>query len=121
MQTIPTQNQGSFFSLTNTMGMRYQLHTPEAVFTCPRRGATTVFRPYSPRPYFILVRMNVQPSNIEYCTLLELPARPSLSEVGTTDERVFYRVAQMVERSSSIAIKIGGALNCRDEILEPSA
>jgi hypothetical protein len=66
-----------------TMSNGYQLHTPEAVFTALRQGASTVFNPYSARPFFFLIPMNIQPAIMSQRktfaeTLIE-PAEKSLS------------------------------------------
>jgi len=119
MQQIPKPEQAGFLELVKVMGQGYQLHTPEAVFTALRRGATTVFHPYFAGPFFLLMPMNVQPVVVPQFNLLELPARPEFPSVGCSQEETFRKAADLIREAKAIAIKFGGgAHDCGPEIQE---
>ena len=119
MQSIPVPKQHGFLELVNTMGMGYVLHTPEAVFTALRKGAATVFHPYSPRPFYFLLPRNTQPRVMHGCNLLEIPTAVDFPEVAVEDERVFAEACELAESADAVTIKIGGgAADCGAELLE---
>ena len=108
MQRIPKPEQATFLELVKTMGRGYQLHTPEAVFTGLRNGATTVFNPVQAGPFFFLLPMNVQPQVIRACNLLEFPVRPGFPGTVVGDEAVFESAIDLIQDASRIVIKLGG-------------
>ena len=119
MQQIPKAEQGGYLSLIKTMGAGYRLHTPEAVFTGLRRGASTVFNPYFPGPFFFLLPMNIQPVLLKPCNLLELPEKPEYPRPCCTEEDVYRKAAEWLGEAREITIKIGGgAVGCGAELLE---
>ena len=119
MQQIPKARQGGFLDLVQTMGNGYLLHTPNAIFTALRRGATTVFHPYRAGPFFFLMPMNVQPMMIPELNMSELPCRPQFHSVAASDEGVFHRAIELIHSARSPVIKLGGGANgCGPEIQE---
>lgn len=119
MQQIPRPQQAGFLDLVKAMGQGYQLHTPEAVFTALRRGATTVFHPYFAGPFYLLAPMNVQPVRMRECNLREFPGRPAFPEVACVDEKIFAEAAALLRASNAVVIKFGGgAEGCGPEIQE---
>jgi len=119
MQQIPIGRQGGFLSLANTMGSGYQIHTPESVFTALRLGASTVFNPDFPGPFFLLLPMNIQSAVMETCNLLELPMPPRYAPAACLDQGIFAEATRMAGAASAVTIKFGGgAADCGPEILE---
>ena len=119
MQQIPKARQGGFLDLVQTMGNGYLLHTPNAIFTALRRGATTVFHPYRAGPFFFLMPMNVQPMMIPELNMNELPCRPEFHSVAASDDAVFHRAIELIRAAKSPVIKLGGgAGGCGPEIQE---
>ncbi|TVQ35348.1 MAG: thiamine pyrophosphate-binding protein [Spirochaetaceae bacterium] len=119
MQQIPRHEQAGFLSLVKTMGHGYQIHTPQAVFAALRRGAATVFNPVFAGPFYLLMPMNVQPTAIEECNLLEFPGRPEYPTLRVDDEQVFAQATQLVHGAQRITIKFGGgASGCGAEMVE---
>jgi 3D-(3,5/4)-trihydroxycyclohexane-1,2-dione acylhydrolase (decyclizing) len=119
MQQIPNPRQGGFLDLVQTMGHGYLLHTPNAIFTALRRGATTVFHPYRAGPFFFLMPMNVQPMMIPELNMSELPRRPAFHSVAASDDGVFHQAVGLIRAAKSPVIKLGGgAAGCGQEIQE---
>lgn len=119
MQQIPRAEQAGYLSLVKAMGHGYQLHTPEAIFTALRRGATTVFSPEFAAPFYLLLPMNVQPEVISRFNLLELPDRPSFPALAVASDEIFVRATELVDRAERITIKFGGgAAECGPEMVE---
>ncbi|HEY9054658.1 MAG TPA: thiamine pyrophosphate-dependent enzyme [Rectinemataceae bacterium] len=119
MQQIPIAAQGGFLTLANTMGLGYQVHTPESIFTALRRGASKVFNPEFPGPFFFLMPMNIQAAVMDECNLLELPQPPRYSPPVCLDEEAYEKATALVKGSEAIAIKLGGgASDCGPEIME---
>ncbi len=108
MQQLPSNEQGGFLKMVETMGRGYLLHTPEAVFTALRRGASTVFNPDQAGPFFFLLPMNIQPKLITDCNLAEIPEKPVFPRTVCTDTTVFEQAAQLVREAEAITIKFGG-------------
>jgi 3D-(3,5/4)-trihydroxycyclohexane-1,2-dione acylhydrolase (decyclizing) len=119
MQQLPKRVQAGFLKMTETMGSAYQVHTPEAIFTALRRGAGSVFNPGKQEPFFLLLPMNIQPSVVKGCNLAELPDRPIIPRVASSDPDVFARATELVRKAKAITIKFGGgARQCGREIEE---
>ena len=119
MQQIPIGRQGGFLSLANTMGSGYQIHTPESVFTALRLGASTVFNPDFPGPFFFLLPMNIQSAVMETCNLLELPVPPRYAPAACLDQEIFAEATRLAGAASAVTIKFGGgAADCGPELLE---
>jgi 3D-(3,5/4)-trihydroxycyclohexane-1,2-dione acylhydrolase (decyclizing) len=121
MQQIPKNEQHPFLTLVKTMGNGYTLHTPESIFSALRRGASTVFNPAFPGPFFFLLPMNIQPVIIPRCNLLEFPEKPDFPRVLTDDLKVYQDATSLVEKAAKTIIKFGGgAAHCGAEIQELS-
>lgn len=118
MQQIPKNEQGLFARLSNLMGKSYLLHTPEAIFTALRLGQATVFNPDFASPFFFIVPMNVQPSLIKNCNLLELPEKINFYNTTCSSEVPIKRAYELIKTSKRITIKIGGgSIHAGNEIL----
>src|ERR1700674_5756568 len=77
MQQVPKEEQGLFGRMTAIMGQSYVLHTPEALRDALRRGALTVNHPYRAGPFYLLLPLNTQGSQLTV-NLAALPARPQV-------------------------------------------
>lgn len=106
MQQIPGAAQGQFLKMLSTMGHAYQLHTPEAITECLRRGSMVTNHPTRPQPFFVLFPINVQPVRIEHFTLERLPmlpaVTPSLASPGSLDDG-----ARVLQGAPKVVIKVG--------------
>jgi 3D-(3,5/4)-trihydroxycyclohexane-1,2-dione acylhydrolase (decyclizing) len=119
MQAIPAHRQHSFLGLVQEMASGYCLHTPSAVFAAMRRGASTVFHPTRPGPFFLLLPLNTQPEIVPQCNLLELCGRPDFPATMPASDDCLREATRLVRGARSIAIKYGaGAAGCGPEIVE---
>lgn len=119
MQQIPKDEQGLFLKLCSVMGGAYSLGDPLAIFTALRRGAVATGKKGSGQPFFILAPMNVQPSIIKKCNLLEFPGEYIEPVLVCADEAVYKRATDYVRAAKKITIKIGnGARGAGREIAE---
>ena len=62
MQQVPKREQHIYGRITALMRQSYVLHTPEALRDALRRGALSVFHPYRPQPFYLLLPINKQPA-----------------------------------------------------------
>jgi 3D-(3,5/4)-trihydroxycyclohexane-1,2-dione acylhydrolase (decyclizing) len=119
MQQIPKDEQNMFLKMCCTLGNAYSLGEPMSVFSALRRGAVHVGKPGFSGPFYILAPMNVQPTTIIDCNLLELPVAFRACPVVCDDESIFARATDLARSSGKITIKIGsGARGCGKEIVE---
>jgi 3D-(3,5/4)-trihydroxycyclohexane-1,2-dione acylhydrolase (decyclizing) len=58
MQQVPKPVQGLFGRMTAIMGQSYTLHDPAALRDSLRKGATTVFHPWRPGPFYLNLPIN---------------------------------------------------------------
>jgi 3D-(3,5/4)-trihydroxycyclohexane-1,2-dione acylhydrolase (decyclizing) len=106
MQQVPKHEQGLFLRLAATMGRAYTLHTPAALPTALRLGATTVDHPSRPGPYYLLLPMNTQPAWMPDFNLSELPdTHPSMLGAAEGD---YSQAADWIREAKRIVIKVGG-------------
>ncbi|MBV2183144.1 MAG: thiamine pyrophosphate-binding protein, partial [Rhizobium sp.] len=75
MQQVPKPAQGVFAQITSLMGSAYTLHTPGALRDGLRKGATCVFHPWRPGPFYMNLPLNTQPAPVTL-RLDALPDRP---------------------------------------------
>jgi len=109
--------QGQFLKLASQVGHAYQLHTPEAVTECLRRGSIVTNHPSRPQPFFVLLPINVQPSIIPSFNLERLPKKPSL-QVSTAPEDQIVKAADGLSMARRVVIKVGrGAKRCGQGIM----
>jgi len=106
MQQVPMHEQSLFLRLAATMGRAYTLHTPAALPTALRLGATTVDHPSRPGPYYLLMPMNTQPAWMPDFNLSELPdTHPSTLGAAEGD---YSQAADWIREAKRIVIKVGG-------------
>ena len=119
MQQIPKDEQGLFLKLCSVMGEAYSLIEPKSVFTALRRGAVATGKVGTGKPFFLLAPMNVQPSVIKDCNLLEFPEAFVEPKLICGDTAVFASVIEEIRQAKKITIKIGnGAAGCGKELIE---
>ena len=106
MQQIPKHEQGLFLQLTASMGRSYTLHTPAALPTALRRGATTVDHPSRSGPFYLLLPMNTQPAWMADFNLDELPEAHQ-STLGPA-EGDYSQAARWIRDAQRVIIKVGG-------------
>ncbi len=117
MQQLPGIGQGQFLKLASQMGHTYQLHTPEAVTECLRRGSVVTNHPSRPQPFFVLLPINVQPTIIPSFNLERLPKKPSLL-VSLAPENQLVEAADALGEAKRVVIKVGrGARKCGQSIM----
>ena len=107
MQQVPKAAQGLFGQITGLMGQAYTLHTPAALRDALRKGASAVFHPWRPAPFYLNMPINTQPQET---TLLPqaLPTKPAFAPAAPVDAALFAQVLDLITRSSNIAVKLGG-------------
>jgi 3D-(3,5/4)-trihydroxycyclohexane-1,2-dione acylhydrolase (decyclizing) len=108
MQQIPKAEQGLFLRLCQTMGQAYCLHTPEAVGTALRWGLNTVDHPYRPGPFFLLLPMNMQCSQLHSFNLDELPVGPPPAIGAAADDGGYGKAADSLAAASRVVVRVGG-------------
>jgi 3D-(3,5/4)-trihydroxycyclohexane-1,2-dione acylhydrolase (decyclizing) len=113
MQQVPKPLQHIYGQMTALMGQSYVLHTPEAIRDAMRRGATNVYHPYRPQPFYLLLPINKQPALLEL-NLSALPLRPRLPLMGPTDDTVYREAARVIRSTSRVAMKAGGGTRGHD-------
>jgi len=119
MQQIPRDEQGLFLKMCGTMGNAYALYEPESIFTALRRGAVHTGKRGFSGPFFLLAPMNVQPSIIENCNLLELPGPFNQPQQVCDDPDTYEAATETARKAEKITIKIGnGARGCGREIVQ---
>ena len=119
MQQIPGHEQHGFLRMISAMGRTYTLHTPMALPTALRRGLNTVDHPHRAGPFYLLMPMNTQASQIDDFNIDELPtgAPPPLG--AAADHGSYAEAAEAIENASRIVVKIGGgARSCGPELEE---
>ncbi len=119
MQQIPKHEQHLFLQLCSTMGRAYTLHTPLAASTALRRGLSTVDHPHRGAPFYLLLPMNTQPSEMPGFNLEELPvgAPPPLG--AASDGGAYAEAIAAIADASRVVVKIGGgARTAGVELLE---
>ena len=108
MQQIPKPEQNLYGQLTALMGKSYVLHTPEAIRQALRYGAQTVFNPFKPGPFYLLLPINTQPQVIKQFNINALPTRPHISAQGVANIDAINAAANLILSSKKVAIKAGG-------------
>ena len=107
MQQVPRPGQGAFGALTAVMGRSYTLHTPGALREALRLGAATVGHPYKPGPFYLLLPINTQPSQLAV-NLAALPRPAATAPVACADDAVFAEAAALIAGHDRIVVKVGG-------------
>jgi 3D-(3,5/4)-trihydroxycyclohexane-1,2-dione acylhydrolase (decyclizing) len=118
MQQVPGVQQAKFASVVSSFGHSYQLHTPEAVTECLRRGSIVTNHPVRPQPFYVVFPINVQPQLIEGFNIGRLPEALEFS-VGAAVSQDVEAAATVLNAASKVVIKVGrGALGAGPEVLE---
>ena len=119
MQQIPRNEQALFLKMCSTMGNAYALYEPKSIFTALRRGAVHTGKQGFSGPFFLLAPMNVQPTIIENCNLLELPGPFTQPAPVSNDTSAYAAATDAVKKASRITIKIGnGARGAGKEVVQ---
>jgi 3D-(3,5/4)-trihydroxycyclohexane-1,2-dione acylhydrolase (decyclizing) len=113
MQQVPKREQHLYGRLTAIMGESYVLHTPEALREALRRGAVSVFHPYRKHPFYLLLPINKQPSELEL-NLGALPGRPEVPLVAPVQSETYDEAARIIANAAKVAIKAGGGTRGHD-------
>lgn len=107
MQQVPKAEQGLYGRITALMGRSYVLHTPEALRDALRRGAASVFHPHKARPFYLLMPINTQPSEVEI-RIDALPRPPALPALAPAQGDLIGTAADAIAREPRAVIKAGG-------------
>jgi 3D-(3,5/4)-trihydroxycyclohexane-1,2-dione acylhydrolase (decyclizing) len=107
MQQVPKPAQGLFGQITAAMGASYTLHSPGAVRDALRKGASAVFHPWKPGPFFLNLPLNTQPAPATL-RLDALPLRPEYAPQAPAGNAPFEQAAALIANASRVAIKAGG-------------
>lgn len=107
MQQVPKPAQGLFGQITSAMGEAYTLHTPGALRAALRKGASAVFHPWRPGPFYLNLPLNVQPALAEL-RLDALPVRPHWPALAPAETTQIDRAAALIAANTKVAIKAGG-------------
>lgn len=119
MQQIPKDEQGLFLKLCSVMGNAYSLMEPLSIFAALRRGAVATGKKGAGEPFFLLAPMNMQPSVIKNCNLLEFPEAYTEPVLACVDDALFEKATRLARSAKKITIKIGnGARGAGREIVE---
>ena len=107
MQQVPKPVQGLFGQITALMGQSYTLHSTGALRDALRRGASTVFHPWKPGPFYLNLPINMQPAETTL-RLDALPVAPVYAPQVPADATPFVEAAALIAGAERVAIKAGG-------------
>lgn len=107
MQQVPKPAQGVFSQITSLMGASYTLHSPGSLRDGLRKGASSVFHPWRPGPFYLNLPLNTQTAPVSL-RLDALPARPSFPALAPADDRTLAEAARAIAGVARVAIKAGG-------------
>ena len=107
MQQVPKPAQGVFSQISSLMGASYTLHSPGALRDGLRKGASSVFHPWRPGPFFLNMPINTQEAPVTL-RLDALPERPLFAALAPADDRALSEAAQAIAGAARVAIKAGG-------------
>jgi len=107
MQQIPRPAQGTFAQMTALMGASYTLHSPGALRDGLRKGASAVFHPWRPGPFYMNMPLNTQESPVTL-RLDALPVRPAFPVLAPADDHALAEAARAIAGAAKVAIKAGG-------------
>jgi 3D-(3,5/4)-trihydroxycyclohexane-1,2-dione acylhydrolase (decyclizing) len=108
MQQVPGDSQHSFLKMFSTMGTSYCLHTPNSLQTALRRGLNTVDHPHRGGPFFLLLPLNTQPSQMNNFNLDELPESqpPAIGEAFGNE--LYETAVTKLFDAEKVVVKLGG-------------
>lgn len=107
MQQVPKPAQGVFSQITSLMGGSYTLHSPGGLRDAMRKGATCVFHPWRPGPFFLNLPLNTQTAAVTL-RLDALPARPLYPQMLPAGDHAIAEAAKAIAGAARVAIKAGG-------------
>jgi 3D-(3,5/4)-trihydroxycyclohexane-1,2-dione acylhydrolase (decyclizing) len=107
MQQVPKPAQGVFSQITSLMGASYTLHSPGGLRDGLRKGASCVFHPWRPGPFYLNLPLNTQPEPVTL-RMDALPVRPAYPVMAPADDLALIEAAQAIAGASRVAIKAGG-------------
>ncbi|MEZ5797967.1 MAG: thiamine pyrophosphate-binding protein [Paracoccaceae bacterium] len=107
MQQVPKPAQGVFSQITSLMGASYTLHSPGSLRDGLRRGASCVFHPWRPGPFYLNLPLNTQEAAVTL-RLDALPERPDYPALAPADDRALMAAARAIAGAARVAIKAGG-------------
>jgi 3D-(3,5/4)-trihydroxycyclohexane-1,2-dione acylhydrolase (decyclizing) len=117
MQQVPGVGQSKFASVVATFGHSYQLHTPEAITECLRRGSVVTNHPVRPQPFYVVFPINVQPQVMQRFNIARLPEAQSLGVAPALPEAV-TKASATLRSGSKVVIKVGrGATGAGAQVL----
>ena len=118
MQQVPGVGQSKFATVVSSFGHSYQLHTPEAITECLRRGSVVTNHPVRPQPFYVVFPINVQPQMMQRFNIARLPAAVSLGVAAALPETV-EEAAKVLNSGLKVVIKVGrGAAGAGPQVLE---
>jgi thiamine pyrophosphate-dependent acetolactate synthase large subunit-like protein len=119
MQQIPRSEQASFLRLAQAMGSAYTLHTGWALPAALKRGIEAAFGPVRPRPFYLLLPMNIQGKVMRNFNLAELPRVPSYSAAAPAGDGPYLEAARLIVKAERIVVKTGnGARGLEPALLD---
>jgi 3D-(3,5/4)-trihydroxycyclohexane-1,2-dione acylhydrolase (decyclizing) len=107
MQQVPKPAQGVFSQITSLMGASYTLHSPGSLRDGLRKGASSVFHPWRPGPFYLNLPLNTQEAPVTL-RLDALPDRPRFPALVPADDTALVEAAQAIAGAAKVAIKAGG-------------
>ncbi|MGA2546243.1 MAG: thiamine pyrophosphate-dependent enzyme [Rectinemataceae bacterium] len=117
MQQIPRPEQASFLRLAQAMGSAYTLHTGWALPAALKRGIEAAFGPVRPRPFYLLLPMNIQGKVMRNFNLAELPRVPSYSAAAPAGDGPYLEAARLIVKAERIVVKTGNGARGLDPVL----
>ena len=119
MQQVPKPEQASFLRVVQAMGSGYCLEEAWALSAALKRGAATVFDVAKPRPFYLLLPMNIQGEVMRGFNLAELPAAPSYPRLAPAEAWPYDEAARLIASASRAVVKVGnGARNLPSALLD---
>lgn len=107
MQQVPKPAQGVFSQISSLMGASYTLHSPGGLRDGLRKGASSVFHPWRPGPFYLNLPLNTQEAPVAL-RLDALPERPSYPTLAPADDLALTAAARAIAGAARVAIKAGG-------------
>jgi 3D-(3,5/4)-trihydroxycyclohexane-1,2-dione acylhydrolase (decyclizing) len=107
MQQVPKPAQGVFSQISSLMGASYTLHSPGGLRDGMRKGASSVFHPWRPGPFYLNLPLNTQTAPVTL-RLDALPERPSFPALAPADDTTLAEAARAIASGARVAIKAGG-------------
>ena len=107
MQQVPKPAQGVFSQISSLMGASYTLHSPGSLRDGLRKGASSVFHPWKPGPFYLNLPINTQEAPVTL-RLDALPERPSFPAMAPAADDPLAEAAQAIAGTARVAIKAGG-------------